>query len=351
MLYRDLPLPDGGSIVRIGAGSWVGHRAARRVRARRAAAPARAASPSSVSIARRARSSARAGASRSVPLGRVRLANLRVHAHAAAARPRVRRATTTPPRAEPVAVLGYETWQAAFSGDASRRRQLVRINGQLTRIVGVMPEGYAFPETAELWLPLRAADSNRPATPERASTLRAALARGLGRGGETELTALVQRVSASSATATSEQIPSAVSVLSFQRSRGAPRHGHFRRLEPAVALDSAAGRRQRRQPAAGAHERAHERDRRARRARRAAAAARRADTLENVILCVARRRTSRCSSRRRALERDERLHARAARRRHAVLVDVGSRRRARGRGRGISAADGASSCRCCRRCA
>ena len=69
MIYRDLPLPDGGSIVRIGYGEWPNVRAARHVRAGRLCERKHRASTSSASTASRARSSAipaRAAASWSV---------------------------------------------------------------------------------------------------------------------------------------------------------------------------------------------------------------------------------------------------------------------------------------------
>lgn len=56
--------------------------------------------------------------------------------------------------AEPVAVLGYDVWRTTFAADPEAIGRLVRIGRQSTRIVGVMPEGYRFPQNAELWLPL-----------------------------------------------------------------------------------------------------------------------------------------------------------------------------------------------------
>jgi predicted permease len=56
--------------------------------------------------------------------------------------------------AEPVAVLGYDLWQSAFAGDARVIGSFVRIAGTSMRIVGVMPDGYRFPQNAALWLPL-----------------------------------------------------------------------------------------------------------------------------------------------------------------------------------------------------
>ena len=89
MFYRDLPLPDGGSIVRIGYGDWVnfepldafeladapgGSREHRRARC----------------VPRFARARRRLGLKPQRPVARVGLADLRVHARPGVARPRLR---------------------------------------------------------------------------------------------------------------------------------------------------------------------------------------------------------------------------------------------------------------------
>lgn len=57
--------------------------------------------------------------------------------------------------AEPVMVLGYEMWKSYFNGDADIIGKMVPMDGaELARIVGVMPEGFAFPAVAQLWQPL-----------------------------------------------------------------------------------------------------------------------------------------------------------------------------------------------------
>ena len=55
-----------------------------------------------------------------------------------------------------VAVIGYDLWQARFEGASDVIGRTVRVAGTATTIVGVMPEGYAFPSSEQLWLPLRA---------------------------------------------------------------------------------------------------------------------------------------------------------------------------------------------------
>jgi predicted permease len=55
---------------------------------------------------------------------------------------------------ESVAVLSYGLWQSGFAGDPDVVGSLVRLKGALVRIVGIMPDGYRFPQNTELWLPL-----------------------------------------------------------------------------------------------------------------------------------------------------------------------------------------------------
>ncbi|WP_194868908.1 ABC transporter permease [Pseudoalteromonas sp. PPB1] len=56
---------------------------------------------------------------------------------------------------EPVAVIGYDMWMSYFGGNENVIDQMFTVNNQSTRIVGVMPKGYYFPSTAEIWLPLK----------------------------------------------------------------------------------------------------------------------------------------------------------------------------------------------------
>jgi hypothetical protein len=139
MIYRDLPLPDGGSIVRVGFDGWP--RLEPLDAFELAALRAQAQSVDEIGAFRESRALVgESGASRSVL--------------SVASDWRIFEFTRVPPLlgrgfvrddsvagAEPVAVLGYATWQSAFAGDPSVVGSLARINGQLTRIVGVMPEG------------------------------------------------------------------------------------------------------------------------------------------------------------------------------------------------------------------
>ena len=57
--------------------------------------------------------------------------------------------------AEEVVVIGYDLWQTRFGGDAEVIDQILRINGVSHRIIGVMPQGYYFPDVADMWMPIR----------------------------------------------------------------------------------------------------------------------------------------------------------------------------------------------------
>lgn len=63
-----------------------------------------------------------------------------------------------PPGLEPVVLLSHGLWQRRFGGDPGVVGREVRINGRAVGVVGVMPQGFRFPERDELWLPWRPAD-------------------------------------------------------------------------------------------------------------------------------------------------------------------------------------------------
>jgi predicted permease len=59
------------------------------------------------------------------------------------------------PGAPPVVVLGYELWRERFDGDPRVIGRNVQLGTSFATVVGVMPEGFAFPISHELWMPLR----------------------------------------------------------------------------------------------------------------------------------------------------------------------------------------------------
>jgi putative ABC transport system permease protein len=58
------------------------------------------------------------------------------------------------PGAEPVVILRYELWEREFGKHPDVVGRIVSIDGHSTRIIGVMPRGFTFPSTQELWMPV-----------------------------------------------------------------------------------------------------------------------------------------------------------------------------------------------------
>ena len=73
------------------------------------------------------------------------------------------------PSAPPTVILGYTVWRNRFGSDPNVVGRTVRLNGEATTVLGVMPEGFQFPFQQDLWMPLR----DDPATlPRRGRSLR-----------------------------------------------------------------------------------------------------------------------------------------------------------------------------------
>ena len=58
------------------------------------------------------------------------------------------------PGAAPAVLLSHRVWQSRYNADPAIAGRPVRISGSPGVIVGVMPEGFTFPEHADLWMPL-----------------------------------------------------------------------------------------------------------------------------------------------------------------------------------------------------
>ncbi len=56
--------------------------------------------------------------------------------------------------APPVAILNYGFWERRYGKDPAVIGRVVRMNDALTTIIGVMPEGFSFPQNVEVWVPL-----------------------------------------------------------------------------------------------------------------------------------------------------------------------------------------------------
>ncbi len=58
------------------------------------------------------------------------------------------------PGNEQVVVLGYNLWQQRFAGDPAIVNKTITLDGKSCAVLGVMPRGFSFPGTSELWVPI-----------------------------------------------------------------------------------------------------------------------------------------------------------------------------------------------------
>jgi putative ABC transport system permease protein len=58
------------------------------------------------------------------------------------------------PDEEFVVILGHNLWQRNFGGDPNIIGRKIMLNSRARTVVGVMPPGFRFPDTAELWAPV-----------------------------------------------------------------------------------------------------------------------------------------------------------------------------------------------------
>ncbi len=59
------------------------------------------------------------------------------------------------PGTDPVVIIGYGIWQKDFNGDSNIIGRTMLLNGAPRTIVGVMPQDFNFPNSADLWIPYR----------------------------------------------------------------------------------------------------------------------------------------------------------------------------------------------------
>jgi predicted permease len=65
------------------------------------------------------------------------------------------------PGFEPVVILGHGLWKRRFGGDPDIVGRAIHVNQRALTVVGVMPEGFRFPERDQLWLPYGRDDGRR----------------------------------------------------------------------------------------------------------------------------------------------------------------------------------------------
>ena len=59
------------------------------------------------------------------------------------------------PGAPPVVVIGHDVWRRRFASDPGVLGQTVRLGSEQPTVVGIMPDGFTFPATPQLWIPLQ----------------------------------------------------------------------------------------------------------------------------------------------------------------------------------------------------
>src|SRR6187397_1551496 len=160
LLYKRLPFPDGGRIVRLETQDTVASRVEPRVL-------------HDFSIWRRSlKTVVELGAARvsdrNVLTGEGRVEALRVAEITASAFPLTRVAPLLGrplqpadelPGAEPVVVLGYDAWQRQFLQDPAIIGRVVTVGRTARTVVGVMPPRFGFPHNEQLWVPLPVQDA------------------------------------------------------------------------------------------------------------------------------------------------------------------------------------------------
>src|SRR5687767_3798566 len=155
LLYRRLPFPEGGRVVRLETQDTAASRVEPRVL-------------HDFAIWRRSlKTVAELGAARvserNVLTGEGRVESLRVAEITASAFPLTRvppllgrplQAADELPGAEPVVVLAYDVWQRQFLQDPAIVGRVVTMGRTARTVVGVMPARFGFPRNQQVWVPL-----------------------------------------------------------------------------------------------------------------------------------------------------------------------------------------------------
>src|SRR5215510_13052559 len=58
------------------------------------------------------------------------------------------------PGGTPVVLLSYPLWQRRFGGQTSILNQNITLNSKSYTVIGIMPQTFAFPSRAEMWVPV-----------------------------------------------------------------------------------------------------------------------------------------------------------------------------------------------------
>jgi predicted permease len=103
------------------------------------------------------------------------------------------------PAAPAVAVIGYDVWRTRFGSDPNVLGRTVRLGNEDATVVGVMREGFEFPVSHDVWLPLKTALLDHQPRSGPAMTVFAVLAPGETlQSAQAELTTAGRRAAAAS---------------------------------------------------------------------------------------------------------------------------------------------------------
>jgi putative ABC transport system permease protein len=117
--------------------------------------------------------------------------------------------------APPVIVIGYEVWRTRFAGDPRVIGRSVQLGETYATVVGVMPEGFAFPVSHDAWTPLRSDVLNQPPREGPAVTIFGKLAPGASlQAAQVELSVLGRRTAAQFPTTHERLLPQVVPYTS-----------------------------------------------------------------------------------------------------------------------------------------
>ena len=160
LLYKRLPFPEGGRVVRIETQDTAALRVEPRVLHDFAIWQRSLKTVTELGAARLS--------DRNVLTGEGRVESLRVAEITASAFPLTRvppllgrplQPTDELQNAEPVVVLGYEVWQKQFLEDPAIIGRVVTMGRTARTVVGVMPPRFGFPRNQQLWVPLPVQDA------------------------------------------------------------------------------------------------------------------------------------------------------------------------------------------------
>jgi predicted permease len=102
------------------------------------------------------------------------------------------------PAADAVLVIGYGEWMRRFHGDAGIIGRIVELGGTTHTIVGVMPQGFAFPLDHGFWIPWRVETAYAPRTGPSVQVFARLTPTATLESAQAELSAIGERASAAS---------------------------------------------------------------------------------------------------------------------------------------------------------